>query len=290
SFFLIAVVFGAAAGADLLRIGTWAAIVFVSVMLHELGHAMMGMAFGLEPRIDLHGMGGTTSWSTPRALSTARRIAISLAGPGAGFVVAAIVRFGLGPGLFPPTPLGDFVYENLLFVNFVWGLVNLVPMLPLDGGNVMMQSLNALTHGRGERPARVVSIVVAALAVPAGWFLMGNWWISLLAASFVATNWRGLQDLAARENDEPLRATLKQAHAALDAGNAERLLALARPVALSARTAQVRAEALQLVAFGFLMEGRLADADAAIAAMPRSFAPHPSLLAMRARAAAGARA
>jgi hypothetical protein len=61
-------------------------------------------------------------------------------------------------------------------------------------------------------------------------------------------------------------------------------LALARPVALGSRTAPVRAEALQLLAFGFLLDGRIADADAAIAALPKGYSPHPSLLELRATA------
>jgi stage IV sporulation protein FB len=269
---------------DPARVATWVGIVLVSVMLHELGHAATGLAFGLEPRIDLHAMGGTTSWSSARPLQTWQRIAISLGGPFAGFVVAAVVRFGIGERAFPPTPIGDFAYRNLLFVNFSWGLLNLAPMLPLDGGNVMAQILNAATGGRGERPARIVSIVVAGVCVPLGWLILGSWWAALLAASFVATNWRGLRDLGAREHDAPMRASLEQAYAALDAKDAERILALARPVALGSRTPQVRAEALQLLAFGFLLEGRVADADAAIAALPAGFSPHPSLTELRGRA------
>jgi Zn-dependent protease len=285
SFLLVAVLFGLMSS-DVREVLAWVAIVFVSVMLHELGHASMGLAFGLEPRIDLHGMGGTTSWSTREAVSVPRRVLISLAGPGAGFLLAALVYFGLGPRVFPPTPFGTFVYENLLFVNFGWGLANLAPMLPLDGGNVMAQLLNAATGGRGERPARIVSIVVAALAVPAALLLwQGNWWAALIAASFVGVNVQGLRELGAREHDAPMRPALEQAYAALDAKDGERVLAMARPIALSARTAQVRAEALQLLAFGFLLEGRVPDADAAIAALPQGFAPHPSLVEMRARAA-----
>jgi Zn-dependent protease len=283
SFFLIAVLFGLI-GTDLRILVAWVAIVFVSVMLHELGHATMGLAFGLSPSIELHGMGGTTSWSSSSTtLTTARRIAISLAGPGAGFVVAALVRYALR-GVFPPTPLGAFVYDNLLFVNFGWGVLNLLPMLPLDGGNVMTQLLNAVTGGRGERPARIVSIVVASLAVPAA-LLFQNWWAGLLAVSFIAANFSGLRAARAREHDAPMLPALEQAYAALNAKDAARVLLLARPVALSSQTAPVRAEALQLVAFGFLLEGRVADADAAIAALPQGFKPHPSLLEMRARAA-----
>jgi Zn-dependent protease len=286
SFLVMAVVlglYGLAGAGGPERVVAWIAIVFVSVLLHELGHATVGLAFGLEPRIDLHGMGGTTSWSGGRPLSRARRILISLAGPGAGFVLAAIVYFGL-PGVFPPTPLGGFVYDNVLSVNFFWGVANLVPMLPLDGGNVMTQLLDALTGGRGERPARYVSIVVAALAAPAAFFLWnGNWWAALLALSFIGANVQGLRDLDAREHDAPKRVALQQAYDALHARDGERVVALARPVALSARTAPLRAEALQLLAWGFLLEGRVADADAAVAALPQGFTVDPGLVELRSR-------
>jgi Zn-dependent protease len=285
SFLLVAVVFGLGGGRDLGILLAWVAIVFVSVMLHELGHATMGLAFGLAPSIELHGMGGTTSWASGATLTTAQRIAISVAGPGAGFVVAAIVRYALGPHLFPPTPLGTFAYDNLLFVNFGWGIFNLLPMLPLDGGNAMTQILGAFTGGRGERPARIVSIVVASLAVLLA-LLLQNWWVGILAVWFISMNVRGLPDAAARDHDAPLKPALEQAYGALHAKDGARVLALARPVALTSRTAPVRAEALQLVAFGYLLEGSVPDADAAIAALPPGYKPHPSLLEMRARAAA----
>ena len=282
SFFLMSAMLGLS-DRNLAAIVAWVSIVFASVLLHELGHAMAGRAFGLEPRIDLHTMGGTTSWSTSHPLSTAKRVAISLAGPFVGFALAAFVRFGLGPNAFPHF---DFVYQNLLYVNFFWGVLNLLPMLPLDGGNVMAQLLNAATSGRGERPARIVSIAFAAMAIALALFV-GNWWGGLLAFTFIGANWRGLKELADREHDAPLRESLEKAYAALDAKDAERVLALARPVALGSSTAPVRAEALQLLAFGFLLEGRLADADAAIAALPKEFAPHPSLLELRASRVAG---
>jgi Zn-dependent protease len=270
---------------DLIANASWIVVVFVSVLIHELGHAGVGMLFGLEPRIDLHAMGGTTSWANPLPLSHGKRIAISLAGPFAGFAFGAFAFTLALFGVFPHTALGDKVHEQLLYVNIGWGAVNLLPMLPLDGGNVMTQVFHALTGGRGERPARIVSIGIAALLVPLAIRLGWGMWGMLLIFWFVASNWRGLQELGAREHDAPMRESLEKAHAALDAKDAARVLELARPVALAARTAQVRAEALHLVAFGFLLEGRVADADAAIAALPRGYAPHPQLLALREAAA-----
>jgi Zn-dependent protease len=280
TFLVMAAVLGMGGGKLIFDV-SWVVVVFVSVLIHEFGHAGVGMLFGLEPRIDLHAMGGTTSWASNVPLSHAKRIAISLAGPFAGFGFAALAYTLAVFGVFPPNELGQLVQSQLLEVNVVWGAVNLVPMLPLDGGNVMTQVLHVFTGGRGERPARIVSIVIAALLVPLAIRFSWGLWGMLLIFTFVASNWRGLQDLSAREHDAPLRASLEQAQTALDAKNATRVLELARPVALAARTAQVRAEALHLVAFGFLLEGRVADADAAIAALPQGYAPHPQLVALR---------
>jgi len=85
-----------------------------------------------------------------------------------------------------------------------------------------------------------------------------------------------------------MREALAQAYTALEKKDGARVLELARPIALQTTTAQVRAEALQLLAFGFLLSGRVADADAAIAALPQGFAPHPSLLQLRAEQVASA--
>jgi Zn-dependent protease len=304
SFFITTVVINLGlAGTEPRKLVLWMAIVLASVLVHELGHALAGLAFGLQPRIDLHGFGGTTSWAATERLSSTKHIIISLAGPGMGFVAGALVAtfvsvagpgarfvagallaaFGLAPA-FQEKSLIEFTYSSLLFVNVGWGVLNLLPMLPLDGGNVMTHALAVVMPGRGERPARLVSLTVAALAT-AGALLVQWWWPAILGASFVATNWRGLKDLKAREHDAPMRATLEKAYAALDVKDGPRVLALARPVALESHTPPVRAEALQLVAFGFLLEGRLADADAAIAALPQGFAPHPSLLELRATVA-----
>jgi len=288
TFFVVAAVLGLAP--DLRTTVTWIAVVFGSIMLHELGHASAGISFGLEPRIEVHGMGGTTSWSTPRALSHAQSVIISLAGPFAGFgvglVVLTLVRFGVIHADFRELLdklvhfRADTVLSTILYVNVGWGVFNLLPMLPLDGGNVLNQTLHAAIGVRGERLARIVSVVVAGILVPVALFA-GSLWIGLLMAMFLSANWRGLQDFDARQHDAPMRASLEKAQAALDAKDAPRVLEFARPVALSARTAQVKAEALHLVAFGFLLEGRVADADAAIAALPRGYAPHPQLMALR---------
>lgn len=130
----------------------WIVVVFVSILVHEVGHAILQQFYGGHPWITLYGFGGLAScndcdrrpWS---------QILISLAGPIAGFFLAGFVvsiLFALRRleafelwwvpiqwTLFD-SPL-DKVIGYLMFVNLTWGLVNLLPIYPLDGGQVARQ-------------------------------------------------------------------------------------------------------------------------------------------------------
>ncbi len=167
------------------------AIIFVSVLIHELGHALMGKAFGLTPQIDLHGMGGTTSWAH-KNVSSGAKILISLAGPSTGIVIGLILKYGPffeGQHL---SLLARGIIGQIIFVNLGWGVLNLLPMLPLDGGNVMHQLIAMITGTDGERPARIISIVVGVLAAIAGYMYFGLF-TAILVAMLVGQNVRALR-------------------------------------------------------------------------------------------------
>src|SRR5215510_2673923 len=66
-------------------------VIFVSILIHELGHAMVVRSFGLSPQIMLYSMGGLTSWTDEKGISHAKHIAISLAGPFAGFLFYGVI-------------------------------------------------------------------------------------------------------------------------------------------------------------------------------------------------------
>ncbi|MFL6860038.1 MAG: hypothetical protein ACJ8EV_04380, partial [Sphingomicrobium sp.] len=59
----------------------WMFIVFVSVLVHELGHAVLSRAFGYRPSIALAWMGGHTQPNAPGPIPWHKDLALTLAGP-----------------------------------------------------------------------------------------------------------------------------------------------------------------------------------------------------------------
>jgi Zn-dependent protease len=205
TFFFVVLALGYTA--NLVEWAQWGVVAFVGVLLHELGHALVGRAFGLTPQIDLIGFGGLTSWSAgdARALGPGKRIAISLAGPGVGLViglttwVAIRVNAGLPPlALFDGQTPFTSLTSDVVWVNAGWAAMNLLPILPMDGGAVLFQTMNAATHGRGEKPARIVSLTVAgAIAILA--LVFSQIYVAILAGLFAMQNVQALRAVLASE-------------------------------------------------------------------------------------------
>lgn len=236
------------------RIAIWGVIVFVSVLVHELGHALIGRSFGLVPEIELNGMGGLTSWQNPGNMSYGRLIAISLAGPFAGFIVAGALLLAGRLGFQPQSPLAMFAFKQALFVNLGWGIFNLAPMLPLDGGNVLRSALNIVTKGRGEKPARAVSIVVGGLFLAYA-FLAGQWWLGALAAFFTWANIQAYRQVDTRKADAALAQAVEKAYLALEKHDGAEAIALIRPALAQQASDDLRAIALRVYCYALLIEG-----------------------------------
>ena len=259
SFLLMALLLGLNER-DPAKLALWVVIVVASVIVHELGHALMGMAFGLEPRIELYGMGGMTYFSGGRTeLSTGRSIAVSLAGPFAGFAFAVVVVVTQLAGFQPGHPLARHAIWLLLWVNVAWGIFNLLPMLPLDGGNVMRAGLKALTKGHGEKIARVVSIAIAGSI--ALWAITGKqWWVLYLGALYAFQNVQALRQAGQLKVDQSLADAIQAGYAALDRNQPKEAIAELEPALASAATPELRQVGLRIYVVALLKEARWTDA------------------------------
>lgn len=187
SFLVIAALIGFLGVGDATQTVAWIAIVFVSILIHELGHAVTARMFGSAAVIELNGLGGLTRWSVPEGQVTpGRRALIAAAGSAVGLAFGGIVWL-VGVQFAPYPPLTAFILENLIYVNVFWGLLNWLPIRPLDGGHLLESLLEKVAPARGETIARVIFTVTAAaalilalqmrlifIAVLAGWLLLSE--------------------------------------------------------------------------------------------------------------------
>ena len=164
-FFFIVVALGLSTHTTVGGMVAWFAIVFVSILIHELGHAFAARAVGAESiGIELQSMGGLTAYRPRRPLSRSEQIGVSLAGPFSGFALGtAALLLASVLDVSTTSSRDNVVLFDLLWVNFGWGLFNLVPVLPLDGGMVMQNLLPGDDVVRARRAA-IVSLVILGIA------------------------------------------------------------------------------------------------------------------------------
>jgi stage IV sporulation protein FB len=195
TFVLFVGFLGFAQGLTLGELVVWVLVALVSVLLHELGHAVLARRVGASPAITLMAMGGVTTYTPPRQLSRVESLGISLAGPAVGLLLGGALLL-LRPDEDPPGLVG-FALRAAIFTTLGWSLFNLLPIVPLDGGQALRELLPGDPVARAKRAA-VVSIVLAiVLAVVA----VQNHWIGtfglVLAAFLVLSNVIQLRGLSA---------------------------------------------------------------------------------------------
>lgn len=148
--------------------GLWlAGSLAVFTVLHELGHAVVARRAGAEAEISLEFMAGFTSYRPTRAISLPTQAAITLAGPLTHIAAGALGLAILGHGPLRPPDGNDVAAQAIWWAGPMIGLFNLIPVLPLDGGNVVTTILERfLPADRARRFMIYASIVItAAVAV-----------------------------------------------------------------------------------------------------------------------------
>lgn len=142
----------------------WIACVFVSILVHEFGHGLMAAFFGLRSEIALHGLGGVCASEGRQTIP--QRLLISFAGPAAGFalfgIVYAVQWLGESRDWFS-APDARMVLFFLWWINLVWNMVNLLPIWPLDGGQMTSAILMAFNRRDGARRAHIVGLLTAGV-------------------------------------------------------------------------------------------------------------------------------
>ena len=260
SFFVLAFFLASGRLSEPVYLVEWLLVVFVSVLLHEFGHACAGRAFGLAPEITLYSMGGMTSWREGVELSPTRQVAVCLAGPFAGFLFGGLVYLARPLVAAASAPaLAQTIFFDLLWANIGWGLFNLVPILPMDGG----QALLAVERGVLKRERQLLTpavSLVAAVSITAWAFSAGHFWVAFLGSWFGITNGRTLFAWLQARRERHLYAPLGEAATAFNARDLKTAAALAGDVLRRAKTNGLKRKASRLLVLSLALQE---DADAA---------------------------
>jgi stage IV sporulation protein FB len=238
-FWLVGLILGMSAGTDGPGLLIWFVALFFSILLHELGHALMIRRYGRDAYIVLYAMGGLavegrprdfsgfgSPWSfdsytgfQPRPRSPQQQILISAAGPGIELIFAALLVVGVyatggtvvrAMNGFIPIPVAilggqltdnralHMLVQDLLYINVFWALVNLLPVLPLDGGQIALQVLVQHDPWGGMQRALWLSVITGAAMAALALFTMHDMYLMFLFASLALSSWLTLQQTTGR--------------------------------------------------------------------------------------------
>lgn len=198
------------------------AVFFVSILVHELGHTFAFRFFGIHSHVLLYWLGGLAipdsmgAWSAgrKRSLTSNQQIIVSLAGPAAGFCLAAAfvgLVYLLGGRVILNTlnliPLlqPDFGGTSLdgngavklfiqmaLFANIFWNVLNLVPIFPLDGGQAARELFTQFDPRNGLRNSLFLSIAAGALIAIRG-LTSGDYFMAFFFGYLAWVSYQSLQ-------------------------------------------------------------------------------------------------
>lgn len=183
---------------------------FVVLLMHEMGHALVGRRLGGgAPSVYLAWLGGDCTNETAR-LTRMQGVVMTAAGPLASLAVglvtylilclyvgdfglASVLSVGFAFGVMPAEvlmaypPLAIFFFFYLIEVSFWWTILNMLPIFPLDGGQIMQ----GLMKSRVQMHA--ISLTVA-IVLSLAFAVLGLWLLSIFMILLAVLNHKFYQE------------------------------------------------------------------------------------------------
>lgn len=221
----------------LAALAIWILVCFVSILLHEFGHVWMGQVFGTRGHILLQGMGGlaigasdlTRRWQRVLVIAAGPGIQLVLyfalltamlvgviptpsraAAPVAWMIEYAMLRLGFNPSFTEMHPALAAFLSMMLTVNLLWPIINLLPVLPLDGGQITREACTFVSPGDGTLWAWYISLgtsIVLAVNSLLGMngraflpYLPADLWMAVMFGMLALLSWQGMQAEQYRRN------------------------------------------------------------------------------------------
>ena len=181
---------------DLLPVLLFMAAGVVSILIHELGHALTMRVFGgRHISIVLHGMGGhAICQGAP--FSRGQHILISLAGPllqvACGLLVDIALKMSAdtsgGATVLEASPVYELL-SSFIEVSLFWAVLNLIPVYPMDGGQI----LRGILGPRHIQLTLQISIIVAIFVGVLGPIYLKTFLLSIFMVFSAVENYKALK-------------------------------------------------------------------------------------------------
>ncbi len=161
---------------------------FLSILIHELGHALMIRKYGLPTAITLQAFGGFATYPSGH-LDRKQSFLVTAAGPTVQFAFGVLLiilgRFlNISEGsLFLP------FLVNLIWVSIVWSVLNCLPVYPLDGG----QMLAAVLGPARQNHVHLIGVIVAVAIGLLAYLKLGTIFLPIFMGLFAWQNWQAYQ-------------------------------------------------------------------------------------------------
>ena len=210
-FFLTAGVIGYLNSGNFMGMLLWIAVIFISILIHEFGHATFGRMFGQSPSIELTALGGVTYASKPK-LTLPKEFLVVLAGPAFGFCLFLLSWWVLSTGFFT-NEIVLYMLRVSYWINLIWTALNLFPVMPLDGGQLMRIIFEGVFGHKGRRGAFLTSLGIALVGALV-FIYIGFYIISVLFFMFAFQNFefaRQIRSSTVHDDDDHLKQDLAKA-------------------------------------------------------------------------------
>jgi stage IV sporulation protein FB len=196
----------------------WMFVIFISVLVHELGHAITSMFFGQKPTVALVALGGVTSYQG-KPLKFWQQFVVVFNGPLFGLLLFVFSALVLKANIFENMAVIS-ILQVMKWVNLFWSLVNLLPILPLDGGQLLRILLEGFFGLRGLKLSLFIGMLVA-IVLSMFFFILQQFLIGAIFFLFAYQgfdSWRKARFLTKSDRNEQFDQDLKDGQIALEQG------------------------------------------------------------------------
>lgn len=224
-FLLLVVALGWLNSFNVTGTALWIAIITLSVLAHEYGHALTAILFGQKATIELSGLGGLTTRLGPR-LKLWQEFLVVLNGPLVGILLFLGSAQILRTLSMESESLASDFFTGMVYVNLFWTIVNLLPVYPLDGGHLLRIILESLFGVGGIK----FSFLISMLAGVSGGIFFFSYGMLLPGVLFFMftfesyRNWQEIRGMTTQDRDLSLQRNLRRAERLMHTGHRQEAL------------------------------------------------------------------